>query len=359
MRHFNIPIFIPHLGCPYDCIYCDQKKISARSQAPDDLQILDIIEQYLATITRPAEIEAAFFGGSFTAIQPDLQEHYLHLIQPYIARNLIRGIRISTRPDCIDDQTLVLLKRYAVKTIELGVQSLNDEVLLKSGRIYRAEDVEKSCALIKAAGFNLGIQLMVGLPGDNYDHDLETVRRTIAIAPQMVRIYPTLVLAGTRLEQLWQQGQYQALTLEQAIPVCRDMWLQFSKAEIPVIRMGLYPGEELRRPGNIQAGPFHPAFGELVEQAVFKQQAILAVKLFQQQYGCQEEIVLGVNQRDLSKLLGRKRSNLLSIQRSLGLQELQVMPCHTEKRDWISVGCDRDGTEKYVLSRTEFLHNIS
>lgn len=359
MRHFNIPIFIPHLGCPYDCIYCDQKKISARTQAPDDQQILAIIEQHLATIARPAEIEAAFFGGSFTAIQPDLQEHYLRLIQPYIAHDLIQGIRISTRPDCIDDRVLELLQRYGVKTIELGVQSLNDEVLRQSGRFYQAEDVEKSCDMIKARGFKLGIQLMVGLPGDNYDHDLETVRRTIAIAPQMVRIYPTLVLAGTRLEQMWQEGKYQALTQEQAIPVCRDMLLQFAKAEIPIIRMGLYPGEELRKPGNIKAGPFHPSFGELVEQAVFKEQAILAVKFFQHQYGFCQDIVIGVNQRDLSKLLGSKRSNLLSIQHSLGLQELPVMTCQTEKRDWISVCCDRAETEKFVLNRTEFLNYIN
>ncbi|HPF19702.1 MAG TPA: radical SAM protein [Syntrophomonas sp.] len=358
MRHYNIPIFIPHLGCPYDCIYCDQKKISAQNQAPDEQQVLEIVEQHLATITHPAEIEAAFFGGSFTAIQTDQQEQFLRLLQPYIACNLIQGIRISTRPDCIDEQILARLQRYGVKTIELGVQSMHDEVLRQSGRIYQAEDVEKSCALIKAGGFQLGIQLMVGLPDDNAQRDMETVRRTIALAPQMVRIYPTLVLAGTKLEQMWREGRYQALTLEEAIPICRDMLLQFAKAEIPVIRMGLYPGEELRKPGNIMAGPFHPAFGEQVEQAVFKEQAILAIKFFQQQYGIDQRIVLGVNQRDLSKLLGKKRSNLLAIQRSLHLPEIKVMAEGGEKRDWISVSGEEAGSGQLVFDRMEFLHYL-
>lgn len=359
MRHYNIPIFIPHLGCPYNCIYCDQKKISAQTEAADNHQILRIIDQHLTTIVRPAEIEAAFFGGSFTAIRPDLQENYLRLLQPYIEQNLIQGIRISTRPDCIDNKTLELLHRYGVQTIELGVQSLNNEVLRQSGRIYQAEDVEKSSALIKQGGFKLGIQLMVGLPGDNYDRDLETVRKTIAIAPQMVRIYPTLVLAGTKLEQMWQEGKYQALTLEEAVPVCRDMLLQLAKAGIPVIRLGLYPGEELRQEGTVKAGPFHPSFGELVEQAVFREQAMLAIKLFQQRYGGRERCTLNVNERDLSKLLGKKRSNLISIQRSSGLQELNVQTCQHEKRDWIGIIIEPAGADKFILTRTEFLNSIN
>ena len=355
MRHCNIPIFIPHLGCPYDCIYCDQKKISARIKAPDDQEIINIIDQHLATIVRPAEIEAAFFGGSFTAIRPDLQENYLRLIQPYIQQDLIQGIRISTRPDCINNQVLDLLYRYGVKTIELGVQSLDNEVLRQSGRIYQAEDVEKSSALIKASGFKLGIQLMVGLPGDNYDRDLETVRRTVAIAPQMVRIYPTLVLTGTKLEQMWQEGKYQALRLEEAVPVCRDMLLQFARAEIPVIRLGLYPGEELRKEGTVMAGPFHPSFGELVEQAIFQEQAVLAVRLYQQRFAHDEHLTLCINERDLSKLLGKKRSNLISIQHSLGLQELKVVTCRHEERDWIGIGNAPAETDKFVLTRAEFL----
>lgn len=359
MRHCNIPIFIPHLGCPYDCIYCDQKIISAQIKAPDDQEVSNIIDQHLATIVRPAEIEAAFFGGSFTAIRPDLQENYLHLVQPYIKQDLIQGIRISTRPDCIDDRVLELLHRYGVTTIELGVQSLDNEVLYQSGRIYTAEDVERSSALIKSGGFKLGIQLMVGLPGDNYDRDLATVQRTIAIAPQMVRIYPTLVLAGTQLEQMWQDGKYQALTLEEAVPVCRDMLLQLAKAGIPVIRMGLYAGEELRKEGTVMAGPFHPSFGELVEQAIFREQAILAVRLYQQRFAHSQQLTFCVNERDLSKLLGKKRSNLISIQHFLGLQGLNVITCRHDERDWIEISNDPDGADKFVLTRSELLDSLN
>lgn len=359
MRHYNIPIFIPHLGCPYDCIYCDQKKISAQINAPDDQEILHIIEQHLTTIDRPAEIEAAFFGGSFTAIRPDLQENYLRLVQPYIKQGLIQGIRISTRPDCIDLQALELLHRYGVTTIELGVQSLDNEVLRRSGRIYTAEVVERSSALIKSNGFQLGIQLMVGLPGDSDDRDLATVRRTIAIAPQMVRIYPTLVLSGTKLEQMLLDGEYQARTLEETVPVCRDMLLQFAKAGIPVIRLGLYPGEELRKEGIVVAGPFHPSFGELVEQAVFKEQAMLAIRLYQQRFAHGEKITLRVNERDLSKLLGKKRSNLISIQHALGLQGVNVLTCRQEERDWIGIGNDPAGANHFVLTRSAFLDALS
>lgn len=359
MRHYNIPIFIPHLGCPYDCIYCDQRTIAAQTEAPDSRQILQIIDRHLATINPPAEIEAAFFGGSFTAISPDLQEEYLGLVQPYLEQNLIQGIRLSTRPDCIDAAVLERLRRYGVTTVELGVQSLDDEVLRKSGRIYSAATVEKSCALIKAGGFKLGVQLMVGLPGDDYRQDLETARRTVAIGPQMVRIYPTLVLAGTPLERMWEEGRYQALTLEEAVPVCRDMLLQFDQAGIPVIRLGLYPGEELRREGVVKAGPFHPSFGELVEQAIFKQQALLAIELCRRDFTPGDDLTLAVNERDLSKLLGKNRGNLADIQRGAELRELNVIPRQDEARNWISVrdGADENGRE-FILTRTEFLQTI-
>jgi len=359
MRHYNIPIFIPHLGCPYDCIYCDQKKISAQLKAADNQEIIHIIEQHLQTIAYPAEVELAFFGGNFTSIPADLQETYLHLIQPYIKQGLIQGIRISTRPDCIDPVNLALLRKYGVKTIELGVQSLNDDVLQQSGRRYQAEAVEKSAALIHEWGFQLGIQLMVGLPGDNYERDLETVRRTIRIKPQMVRIYPTLVIAETQLDHLWQAGKYQALDLEEAIHICKDMLLQFMLADIPVIRMGLYPGEELRRDGVVKAGPFHPAFGELVEQAIFREQAILAIKLYHNRFGMAKSLAIYVHERDLSKLLGKKRSNLNLIQQAFALQELHVKTDSPDLRDWIGINKNPADGEPLILTRADYLRAFS
>lgn len=355
MRHYNIPIFIPHLGCPYDCIYCDQKKISAQIQIPGADAVVSTIEQYLSTIPPTAEVELAFFGGNFTAIQPALQKEYLSLIQPYLESGRIHGIRVSTRPDCIDAGGLDMLKSYGVKTIELGVQSLNDEVLHLSARKYKAEDVYKSSALIQERGFKLGIQLMVGLPGDSYGRDIETVQATIKLAPQMVRIYPTLVIAGTELDRRWAEGKYQALTLEEAVRICKDMLLYFSAASIPVIRMGLYPGEELRSAGVVKAGPFHPAFRELVEQDIFRDQCEMAIRIYLERYANENCLCLYVQERDLSKMLGKSRSNLHYLRQAFALQELQLKTCPEESRNWIGihhVGAEEDW---FRLTREEFI----
>ncbi len=356
MRHYNIPIFIPHLGCPYDCIYCDQKKISAQIKVPGTRDILDTIDQHLLTIPSGAEVEVAFFGGNFTAIQPEQQEEYLSLIQPYLKSARIQGIRISTRPDCIESGGLDLLQSYGVKIIELGVQSLNDEVLQASARKYRAEDVYKSSSLIRERGFKLGIQLMVGLPGDNYDRDIETVKKTIKIAPQMVRIYPTLVIAGTELSRMWEAGEYQALALEESVDICKDMYLLFSAAEIPVIRMGLYPGEELRSPGVVKAGPFHPAYGELVEQAVFEDQARMAIQLYFQRFGSAESLYIHVNERDLSKMVGKQRVNIGLLQRNFSLKDLRVKTHYKDPRNWIGLSNNQSDTDIFVFTREEYIN---
>jgi len=355
MRHYNIPIFIPHLGCPYDCIYCDQKKISAQMQVPGADEMISTIEQHLQTIPPHAEVELAFFGGNFTAIEPELQKEYLRMIQPYLESGRIKGIRVSTRPDCIDADNLEMLKSYGVKTIELGVQSLNDEVLHLSARKYRAEDVYKSSALIHERGVRLGIQLMVGLPGDNYARDIETVKETIKLAPQMVRIYPTLVIAGTELDHMWMEGKYQDLALEEAVRICKDMLLIFSAANIAVIRMGLYLGEELRSEGVVKAGPFHPAFGELVEQAIFRDQAIMAIKRHTERFGPSQSLYLYVNERDLSKMLGKQRTNLAYLQQALELHSLQVKTQPGNFRNWIGISNSQSNAEVFVLTRQQFI----
>lgn len=359
MKHYNIPIFIPHLGCPYDCIYCDQKKISAQMQIPTGNEIINTIEQYLSTIPVTAEVELAFFGGNFTAIPTDQQEAYLHLIQPFLKSGRIQGIRISTRPDCIDTTGLDLLQRYGVRTIELGVQSLNDEVLQASSRRYKAQDVCQSSSLIHEKGFKLGIQLMVGLPGDHYKRDIETVQATIKLAPQMVRIYPTLVIADTELDKMWQQGKYQALSLAEAIAICKDMLLLFAAASIPVIRMGLHPGEELRSSGIIKAGPFHPAFGELVEQAIFQEQAMLAINQYIKRFGPVECLNIYVNERDVSKMSGQQRKNLGYLQQFFSLKELWVRTRPAQERNWVGISSMRSGDQKLIVTRQEYINQWS
>ena len=358
MKHYNIPIFIPHLGCPYDCIYCDQKKIAAQQEIPSCTQIANTVEQHLETIPAGAVVEVAFFGGSFTAVDKLQQEQFLGSVQSYLHSGSISGIRISTRPDCINESVLDHLEYYGVKVIELGVQSLHDEVLHASGRAYKAEDVYASCRLIRERRFELGVQLMIGLPGDSYSRTMESARRVLDLKAQTVRIYPTLVIGGTALEGMWKSGDYEPLGLEEAVSTCRDMFLLFQKEELRVIRMGLYPGEELLREGIVRAGPFHPSFGELVEQDIFKAQSFCAIKQYYEQYGYRADIKLHVNNQDLSKMIGRHRKNLQELKQELAIFLIQFQSHRSLHRDWVGVSRADQEQPELILSRRQYIDSL-
>ncbi len=357
-RHFNIPIFIPHLGCPYDCIYCDQKIIANQAAAPSFDQVRITIEQHLTTIPAEAWTEVAFFGGSFTAVSPSQQENYLSAVQPFIQQGRIKGIRISTRPDCIDAANLDLLVSYGVSMVELGVQSLSDEVLKASGRGYDSGAVREACTQINSKGLQLGIQLMVGLPGDTPLRDIASAREAVSLQPRAVRIYPTLVLAGTKLAAMHKENRYTPLSLEEAVRITKEMYLVFCRYDIPVIRMGLYPGQELRSPGIVQAGPFHSSFGELVEQAVFQEQAYRAIQSFRASNGAGPELCLYVNPRDMSKLIGHRRSNIIGLSQLLGLERIEVRGCSDQVRGSVGVG-QGDAPARCLLSRRQYLEDRS
>ncbi len=351
MKHINIPIFIPHLGCPFTCIFCDQNRISATQDIPGEAEVIKTIEEHLATIPSGAKVEVAFFGGNFTMVEKVKQEEYLAAANRYLQDGRVQGIRISTRPDGIDEGILEYLKKWGVKTIELGVQSLSDEVLTASGRGYRAEAVVKACRLIKEYGFRLGIQLMIGLPGDNLERDLVTAREVIKLQPDMVRIYPTLVIAATQLEKLYLKGKYTPLTLAEALHNSLMVFLQFQKEGIPVIRMGLQPGEELRREGCVVAGPFHPAFGELVEQEAFKIQAGEAIEQYFRNHTNERELLLFVHPRDISKVVGQRRANLDYLRERFGLLRIKVRGIDTMVRDSVGVGSIDASTPALIYVR--------
>jgi len=355
MKHYNIPIFIPHLGCPYDCIYCNQKVIAAQVEIPEPRHVAHTIEQYLGTIPREASVEVAFFGGNFTAINKKQQEEYLQAVQPFLQQGRVESIRVSTRPDYIEETVLDLLTHYGVKLIELGVQSMSDKVLQASIRNYGPEDVYKSCHLIKARRLDLGIQLMIGLPGDSYAEDIETTHQVISLRPQVVRIYPTLVIADTALETMWKRGEYVPLDMDEAVTICQDMFLLFQRESIRVIRMGLYPGEELRRDGVVKAGPFHSSFGELVEQKIFKRQARAAISQHRDKFGCHSEINLHVNSRDVSKMTGRQKSNLNELQQELEMDALRLIGKQDLNRNWIGVSAPGSHEIELLLTREQFL----
>jgi len=269
--HFNIPVFIPHLGCPFQCIYCNQKYISGTLKVPDIDEVHAIIRQKLSTIdTAIAAVEVAFFGGSFTCLSKTEQEKYLQAVQTNISDKKVNGIRISTRPDYIDENILDLLHHYHVKTIELGVQSMSDRILMNAGRGHTVEDVVNASALIKKNGFKLGIQTMIGLPGESNEESEFTASRVISLKPDCVRIYPVLVLKDTELERQFSEGTYEPLSLQLAVERVATVLRMYINNDINVIKVGLHPSEEFESGGKLVAGPFHPAFREMAMSCLWK-----------------------------------------------------------------------------------------
>ena len=243
-RECVIPVFVPHLGCRHECVFCNQRRISGSEKAATAATVKQAIEQSAALPRSGAKRQLAFYGGSFTAIEPERQEELLGAAAEAIGKGEIDAIRLSTRPDAIDETVLARLKRFGVETVELGAQSMDGEVLRLSGRGHTAEDVVRSSEAVKAAGFRLILQMMTGLPGDSAEKDIETAKKLIALRPDGVRIYPTVIVRDTALYDLWRAGEYREHTVEDAVAVCAQLMPLFEEANIPVIRLGLNPTEE-------------------------------------------------------------------------------------------------------------------
>lgn len=264
MKHSNIPIFIPELACPHQCIFCNQAKISGQQNIPQPEEIPAMVESYLSTMNDGREVEIAFFGGSFTGIPMDLQEQYLSKAYPYVEQGRVSGIRLSTRPDYINAPILDLLERYGVKTIELGAQSTNDDVLLASGRGHKREAIWNASEQIRARGFHLGLQMMIGLPHDTYERSRQTVEDIISLGADNTRIYPTLVIKGTQLAKLYEMGRYTPLDMPTAVAWAKNFYLRFEEAGLTILRVGLHASEELTQEKSLLAGPYHKSFKELM-----------------------------------------------------------------------------------------------
>ncbi|HOI27749.1 MAG TPA: radical SAM protein [Paludibacteraceae bacterium] len=304
MKHSNIPIFIPELACPHQCIFCNQSKISGQKDIPQPEDIPAIIESHLATMNDGREIEIAFFGGSFTGIPYDLQERYLSVAYKYMEAGKINGIRLSTRPDYINEKILDRLKRYGVKTIELGAQSTDDTVLLASGRGHKSEAIRQASELILKNGFHLGLQMMIGLPQDNYERSSKTVDDIISLGADNTRIYPTLVIKGTQLAKLYEMGHYKPLDIPTAISWAKEFYLRFEKANVKVLRVGLHPSEELDYNKSLLAGPYHKSFMELMMSAIWRD--ILERELKERH---NEQLRLTVNPHQVNFVWGYQGSN--------------------------------------------------
>lgn len=310
-KQYIIPIFVPHLGCPNDCVFCNQKSISGQAKQVTKEDVKNIIEEHLKYIKKDSKVEVAFFGGSFTGIEEEKQEELLSTAYEYIKQKKVDSIRISTRPDYIDKKILKRLKKYKVKTIELGVQSANDYILKKAGRGHTFEDVVKASKLIRWYGFDLGHQMMVGLPESTTVDEINTAKQLIKLKPKMVRIYPVLVIKNTKLEKDYNDGKYKPLTVTQAVEVCKELVKLFVKKHIEVIRIGLQPTDTITNPENdkseVVAGPFHPAFRQLVESGMWYDVIVEKIKQLNTKV---KEVVVTVNPADVNNVIGQRKDNI-------------------------------------------------
>ena len=318
-----IPFFIPHLGCPHQCVFCDQKKITGQNEPLDASRLPQTISEYLKNDMSNTPAQIAFYGGSFTALPQDTQKSFLQAVRPFIQSGQIKSIRLSTRPDCISREVLDLLSEYHVETIELGAQSMDDRVLMLSGRGHTEADTANAVTLLEEYSFTVGMQLMPGLPGDSACGFLNTVNKTIALKPDFVRLYPALVIKDTPLEDLYHKGRYAPLSFDEAVSICRDALTRFKQKGIKVVRIGLQSTEELRKPGTIVAGPYHPSFRQYVESSIFldKMRAVLVGKKF-----LGHKAVILVNPNDISASIGQKRCNLGILKKEFSICDITILP---------------------------------
>ncbi|MBN2402211.1 MAG: radical SAM protein [Spirochaetes bacterium] len=303
-KHFNIPIFIPNAACPHQCVFCDQKKISGADKIPSVDMINDMIQKYLGTMREGSEIEIAFFGGNFTGLPVNIQEKFLQAACKYIRDRKVSGIRLSTRPDYINEDKITLLKQYNVTAIELGAQSMDNEILKLSGRGHTADDVVRASSVIKKSGISLGLQIMIGLPGDTPEKTINTAQRVAALGPDTARIYPTIVIKGTGLERMYHTKEYVPLSIEDATEWSSHALQIFDESGIKVIRVGLHPSEGLLSGESFIAGPFHPSFRELVLTRIWKK--LLDRFLYVSE---NEELIIYVNPEEYNYAVGYEASN--------------------------------------------------
>ena len=325
-KQYVIPIFVPHLGCPNDCVFCNQKSISGQAKQVTAEDVKNTIEEYLKSFKQEDSYkEVAFFGGSFTGIDKSKQEELLQAAYEYIVDKKINGIRISTRPDYISKDILKMLKKYKVRTIELGVQSSNDYVLEKAGRGHTFEQVKKASKMIRWYGFELGHQMMIGLPESEKIDEINTAKDLIRLKPKIVRIYPVLVIKNTQLEKDYEIGEYQPLSLVQAVERCKEVVYLFNRKHIRVIRIGLQNTDEIADPSTsnseVVAGPFHPAFRQLVESSMWYDSIVEQIKAYNVKV---KEVQIQVNPEDVNNVIGHKKENLDKLSKTYDV-ELKVV----------------------------------
>lgn len=310
-----LPVFVPHAGCPCRCVFCNQNAIAGQTEPMTSIRARELLEEGLSRLPAGSRPQAAFYGGSFTAIAEAQQEALLSVTDALIDAGRLSDVRVSTRPDAVTEEILERLRRHHVTTVELGAQSMDERVLLESGRGHTAQDTRRASQLVKQAGLTLILQTMVGLPGSTRETERETAARIAALHPDGVRIYPVVVLPDTELYERYRSGDYRALEPPEAAEWCADMLEVFLNADIPVIRVGLNPSEELH--ARAVAGAYHPAMGDLAYNALWYRR--LREQLMQSGEG-----VLTVPKRELSRAIGQRRCNLLRLQKEFPGRTIRI-----------------------------------
>lgn len=304
MKHANISLFVPHMGCPHQCSFCNQKTISGSVKELTPTEVFRTLQEAVERGIDSRNTEIAFFGGSFTAIPIDYMVSLLEATVPFMEKRCFSGIRVSTRPDAIDEKVLTILKKYNVTSIELGAQSTDEQVLFLNKRGHSYEHIVNASRMIKNAGFSLGLQMMTGLLGDTSEKSLKTCEDIISLKPDTVRIYPTITLEGTYLGELYKKGDYEPQTLDDAVALCGKLLKRFYENDIKVIRLGLHSG------GNVEdgylAGPYHPAFGEMCQSAWYLE---IAKEQLSRLVSKTKNVTLFVNPSEISKMTGQKSIN--------------------------------------------------
>ncbi|MGB5157831.1 elongator complex protein 3 [Desulfobacterium sp. N47] len=324
-RDFIIPVFVPHAGCPHQCIFCNQNTVTGEKKSiPSQKELDNIIETFLRYKgDNRNRVQIAFYGGNFLGIDDGKIKQLLVAATKYVTDGLVDSIRFSTRPDTIDDHKLGCIESFPVRTIELGVQSMVDSVLLLSKRGHTNSDTINAVGLLKKRNFETGLQMMIGLPGDDENKSIATAHLISALCPDFVRIYPTLVLAGSALAVLYAKKKYEPLSIEQAVSVTKKIYLVFKENNIKVIRMGLQATDDLKEGSSVIAGPYHPSFGHLVYSEIFLDKIINMLKSQNQNY---ESILIKVHPKSISILRGLKNKNIQTIKDLFCLKSIRVIP---------------------------------
>lgn len=305
MKHANISVFVPHIGCPHMCSFCNQHTISGTQKAPTGDEVREICSKALSEVKSPENTEIAFFGGSFTAISHKYMTELLKAAYEFIGEGKFHGIRISTRPDCINREILDILRKYGVTAIELGAQSMVNHVLEANERGHTAEDVVNTSSLIREYGFELGLQMMIGLYKSSCDDEWETMEKIVEIHPDTVRIYPVVILKNTRLGELYKSGEYKTFEFDKVVEMSANMIETFEENRIKVIKCGLHASEFVEN--DMLGGFYHPAFRELCESNIYMTEIFKVIKAD----NCRcRDYTFAVNSSCISKAVGHNKSNI-------------------------------------------------